>query len=592
MNAISRSIGVVVLAAFSLGTGVPRALAYSGWGTALSFAGGDDHVAVPGVAAFPATAFTVEFWMRSADTSRAGTLFSYCVSAGDNALVIGDCRDIQIVVNNVSATSGVSANDGRWHHLAVTWHSANGELEVYRDGALVFSRSGVATGTAIPAGGTVVLGQRPTQPGGGFEPGDAFAGDLDEVRVWSVARSAEAIQSTMWRPLRGDEAGLAAHWSLDEGSGTVAHDSTAGAFDGTLFNEPAWVTYTAPLRLLYFTEVQQNDPQNWTFRFHDAGTGSTNYALEFVPDLSSGQVWTDLTETEVTSTGDGTFQADVTPAAGQRGFYRLRGERSVRVNFSSTGLELEEGAGTDHVTLVFDRPFVGTVNYSVGGPDTDSIETLTGSVAVHGTRAHIPIVLRDDVDIGTLKHFTLSLQGGLGYEVGAVGRQTVIIEDNDAEWQGHLFIHSGLWTETTTLVGGTEVTVPLNTRATIDFVLKIQQSAAGTQAALKSEDYGFFPADEVPAQIQWTANNFDVRVPNIPLETGGTRLDAPMTLVLDLTAQNGLSDQLVSGQLIQGQAALVQRVTGQPHLDTTSTGTFELRKPAARPSTHQVDLVP
>jgi hypothetical protein len=52
----------------------------------------------------------------------------------------------------------------------------------------------------------------------------SFRGRIDEVRMWSIARSEEQIRDAMLRRLRGDEPGLLAAWSFDEGSGRVAGD--------------------------------------------------------------------------------------------------------------------------------------------------------------------------------------------------------------------------------------------------------------------------------------------------------------------------------------------------------------------------------
>ena len=38
-----------------------------------------------------------------------------------------------------SPATRVSANDGAWHHLAVTWQSSNGDLKVFKDGVIDYS---------------------------------------------------------------------------------------------------------------------------------------------------------------------------------------------------------------------------------------------------------------------------------------------------------------------------------------------------------------------------------------------------------------------------------------------------------------------
>jgi len=90
---------------------------------------------------------------------------------------------------------------------------------------------------------------------GGYPPA-FFNGQIDEFRIWNVARTATQITSTMSKTLAGNEAGLVGYWKFDETSGTTAADSvtTAGhtAHAGTLMannagNVPTFVASTAPL---------------------------------------------------------------------------------------------------------------------------------------------------------------------------------------------------------------------------------------------------------------------------------------------------------------------------------------------------------
>jgi WD40 repeat protein len=61
----------------------------------------------------------------------------------------------------------------------------------------------------------------------------SFRGRTDEVRIWSIARTDAQIRAAMRRRLHGDEPGLLAAWSFDEGSGLVAAD-LRGRYPGTL----------------------------------------------------------------------------------------------------------------------------------------------------------------------------------------------------------------------------------------------------------------------------------------------------------------------------------------------------------------------
>jgi hypothetical protein len=60
--------------------------------------------------------------------------------------------------------SGVSATDGQWHHVAVTWESRTGTTILYLDSREVW-RVTRGKGKRIPSGGTLVIGRE--QVGGG-----------------------------------------------------------------------------------------------------------------------------------------------------------------------------------------------------------------------------------------------------------------------------------------------------------------------------------------------------------------------------------------------------------------------------------------
>ena len=55
----------------------------------------------------------------------------------DNAFVIHDYNGFNIWVNGQKASTNVAANDGQWHHMAMTWLSSTGAWKVYKDGSKV-----------------------------------------------------------------------------------------------------------------------------------------------------------------------------------------------------------------------------------------------------------------------------------------------------------------------------------------------------------------------------------------------------------------------------------------------------------------------
>ena len=88
-----------------------------------------------------------------------------------------------------------SANDGKWHHICVTWQNSDGVWQFYKDGELHTHTRGLRTGYTIREGGSLVLGQEQDSVGGGFDSNQSFQGSLTNVNVWSRVLWASTIKS-------------------------------------------------------------------------------------------------------------------------------------------------------------------------------------------------------------------------------------------------------------------------------------------------------------------------------------------------------------------------------------------------------------
>jgi parallel beta-helix repeat protein len=83
---------------------------------------------------------------------------------------------------------------------------------------------------------------------------ETIKGTVDEVRLWSIARTGPQIQADMNRILTGSEAGLVGYYRFNEGSGQIVNDSsplgnhgTRGADANPNTDDPQWVDSTAPI---------------------------------------------------------------------------------------------------------------------------------------------------------------------------------------------------------------------------------------------------------------------------------------------------------------------------------------------------------
>lgn len=232
---------------------------------ALSFNGSSSCFKAQPFDGFPDKALTVEGWVKVTDKNKACALLSYANKETDNAFLLFDPRNLEVNVNGAKVKTGVALNDGKWHHLAVSWELDTevrdvkvdlgmatmkvpqvvtfGKVLVYKDGKAVFSGE-IVPGKRIADGGALVLGQEQDRIGGGFSAKQAFKGRMDEVRLWNRVRTADEIKGDMNRVLSGREAGLIGYWPLDDGDGATATDLT-WRNHGALTNT-AWVAANLP----------------------------------------------------------------------------------------------------------------------------------------------------------------------------------------------------------------------------------------------------------------------------------------------------------------------------------------------------------
>ncbi|KAH0517961.1 Neuronal pentraxin-1 [Microtus ochrogaster] len=75
-------------------------------------------------------------------------------------------------------------NDGKWHHICVTWTTRDGVWEAYQDGTQGGNGENLAPYHPIKPQGVLVLGQEQDTLGGGFDATQAFVGELAHFNIW------------------------------------------------------------------------------------------------------------------------------------------------------------------------------------------------------------------------------------------------------------------------------------------------------------------------------------------------------------------------------------------------------------------------
>lgn len=212
----------------------------AGFGSALQFPGNNQSYG--SVAIGPnlngATAFTVEAWVNPVDLSSRYEIltrnpFYFNLQNGRPSVYLGGTS------NPGYHTSATAVKAGVWSHVAATWDGST--VKIYLNGTEMLSASD--SGSLSSADGFTLMGVgRCVQCA---DTATGFNGLLDEVRLWSVNRSATELQFGMFRGMTGAETGLVACYRCDEAGGTTLFDATGHGFNATLAGAVSRVTEAA-----------------------------------------------------------------------------------------------------------------------------------------------------------------------------------------------------------------------------------------------------------------------------------------------------------------------------------------------------------
>ncbi|KAF4080282.1 hypothetical protein AMELA_G00168620 [Ameiurus melas] len=140
-------------------------------------------------------AFTLCLWIKSNASPGVGTPFSYAVPGQSNELVLIEWGNnpMEILINDKVAKLPFLINDGKWHHICITWTTRDGVWEAFQDGVLRGTGENLAPYHPIKPNGVLVLGQEQDTLGGGFDATQAFVGELANFNVWDKKLSSSEI---------------------------------------------------------------------------------------------------------------------------------------------------------------------------------------------------------------------------------------------------------------------------------------------------------------------------------------------------------------------------------------------------------------
>ena len=180
---------------------------------------------------------TVEAWVNKSETGSLHTVMSNYEGAYPFLFRI-DNEQINIFLNSsLVIQSNATIPINTWTHVAATYNGTTATVSIYINGVLDNDNSGNFFGTLASSDNELKIG-------GGLSNGtEYFPGDITEVRMWNIARTAGEIADSYDTQLTGNEPGLVVYYQFNEGSGTTANNAAAnGLYDGTLINDPEWIT--------------------------------------------------------------------------------------------------------------------------------------------------------------------------------------------------------------------------------------------------------------------------------------------------------------------------------------------------------------
>ncbi len=221
---------------------------------ALNFDGSNDYVSLAsGIGtAYNNSAVTIEAWIRTTSLTSSSN-FNEIIGWGNTSSAYANNvvefriseGKLQFILNDGATFYGITSNSlvntGKWVHVAVVKSGTTVTLYINGQSA-AYTGSASSSASSNPTLNTAKIGVLAYYFSGayGIRSGSYFSGDIDQVRVWNIAKNSSAILSDMFVDMAGNETGLVANYDFNQGiangtnnSLTTLTDKVANSYDGT-----------------------------------------------------------------------------------------------------------------------------------------------------------------------------------------------------------------------------------------------------------------------------------------------------------------------------------------------------------------------
>ncbi|MEP0986142.1 LamG-like jellyroll fold domain-containing protein [Ekhidna sp.] len=383
--------------------------------TTLDFDGVNDYVNAGSDNRGISTQLTAAVWVK---TTANSSMFLASKYDGINGFLLLINADGKATIDGRDGSgsyksSGVSTttvNDGEWHFIAGTIDLTTQEWKIYVDGILE-NEATHTTGTTLASPANFNIGAQSAI----YAPGSLY-----QVTLWDVALDASTILANVSLCPTGTETDIVAHFTFEDGSGTVLTDHSASSINGTLVSmDPAtdWTMDTSPscgdkaCDLQMANEITVGDTELPTILVQDIvaqidiNTGDVTITPDLVDNGSSDNC---------TSAGNLTYSLDKTNFTCED-----VGENVVTLTITDeSGNEATAEATVTISSAINDETITATNNASFC-PDGSSSTISTGSSVVG-----INYFLRDSRDNSIVDGPIAGTGSGLDFNTGAVHATT------------------------------------------------------------------------------------------------------------------------------------------------------------------------
>ncbi len=237
---------LLLLTATVIATGTWAQANEPGSGNALQFNGGSDHVNFGDVLNNLDFPVSISAWVYVEQQQQNPIVSTDNNSGFYNGIIFRILGNNRVewrhsdgsgwIHRNITTTTSNTVPIQQWTHLAVVANTPD-DITIYFNGIEVAaSYGGTPSHPMSHDADPFHIGHQITTQG----THHYFAGKVDEVCMWNVARTQTEIREDMCKKLLGNEPGLVGYWRMDEngnglcGGATDVCDATGNGINGTL----------------------------------------------------------------------------------------------------------------------------------------------------------------------------------------------------------------------------------------------------------------------------------------------------------------------------------------------------------------------